>query len=222
VLQAIGRPGATVGPVAAYERPAAVAIKRLFDLIVASLALLALLPLLVVLAVLIYVESPGGPFFVQTRVGQYGKPFRLFKLRTMVRDAERRRAEVEHLNESKAPLFKCHNDPRVTRLGRILRATSLDELPQLLNVVLGDMSLVGPRPRLPAELAGVMDRPDIVRRLEAKPGLAGVWQVSGRANNDFEAALKLDLYYLDHWSFRFDLQLIVRTFLVVVSARGAC
>lgn len=222
MLRAIDRRHPTADRRAAYERPAAIVTKRVFDLIFASLAFLAFLPLLLILATLISIESPGGPLFVQTRMGQYGKSFRLFKLRTMVRDAERRRDEVEVLNESKPPLFKCRNDPRVTRLGRLLRATSLDELPQFVNVMLGDMSLVGPRPRLPRELVGMMDRREIVRWLQAKPGLAGVWQVSGRANNDFDAALKLDRYYLDHWSFIFDLQLIVRTFLVVLTARGAC
>ena len=222
MLGAIDRTNPTIDRRLAYQRPAAIAGKRLFDLVVACLALLAVLPLLLVLAALISLESPGSPLFVQTRVGQYGKPFRLFKLRTMVRDAERRRNEVEKLNESKPPLFKCRNDPRVTRLGRLLRATSLDEFPQFVNVISGKMSLVGPRPRLPRELAGMMDRPEIEHWLQAKPGLAGVWQVSGRANNDFDAALKLDRYYLDKWSFGFDLQLIARTFLVVLTARGAC
>lgn len=222
MIQAIGLADATDETLAAYDRRASVVAKRVFDLVVAGLAFLFLLPLLLALALAICIDSPGNPLFVQTRLGQYGKPFRLIKFRTMVRDAEQRRAEVEYLNESKPPLFKCHNDPRVTRLGRFLRAASLDELPQFVNVILGDMSLVGPRPRLPKELEGMMDRPDIVRRLQAKPGLAGVWQISGRANNDFDAALSLDLYYLDHWSFRFDLQLIARTFWVVLTARGAC
>lgn len=222
MLQAIGRAPATFESFPAYDRRVSVVAKRVFDAVVAGLALLVLLPILLVIALAIVIDSPGDPLFVQTRVGQYGRPFRLFKFRTMARDAERRRAEVEHLNESKAPLFKCRNDPRVTRLGRFLRAASVDELPQLVNVIVGDMSLVGPRPRLPKELEGMMDRRDIVRRLEAKPGLAGVWQVNGRANNDFDAALALDLYYLDHWSFRFDLQLILRTFWVVLTARGAC
>jgi lipopolysaccharide/colanic/teichoic acid biosynthesis glycosyltransferase len=203
------------------QTPSAAAAKRLFDLVVATAAFLTLLPLLLVLALAICLESPGRPLFVQVRIGQNGKPFRMFKLRTMVADAERRRAEVEHLNESKPPLFKLRNDPRTTRLGRFLRASSLDEFPQLLNVIRGEMSIVGPRPRLPQELAGLMARPDIVRRLQAKPGLAGVWQVNGRARNDFDSALALDLYYIDRWSFWFDLRLIVQTFWVVLTARGA-
>jgi len=205
----------------ALLRPGAMTAKRAFDLVVGSLGLLLTLPLLLILMAAVWIESPGNPIFVQERLGQFGRRFRLYKLRTMVPDAERRRAEVEHLNESVAPLFKAHNDPRVTRVGRFLRASSLDELPQLWNVVKGEMSIVGPRPRLPEEFKDVMQRPDIVRRFSAKPGLAGVWQVSGRADNNFDEALVLDLYYVDHWSFGFDLKLVLKTFLVVVTAHGA-
>lgn len=212
---------ATILEGASILRPGAMAGKRLFDLVVASLALLVLSPVLLVLMVAIWIESPGNPIFVQERLGRQGGRFRLYKLRTMVPHAERRRAEVEHLNESKAPLFKARNDPRVTRVGRFLRASSLDEFPQLLNVVRGDMSVVGPRPRLPEEFADVMHRPDIIRRLSVKPGLAGVWQVRGRAHNNFEEALALDLSYIDNWSFFNDLRLIIQTFLVVLTARGA-
>jgi lipopolysaccharide/colanic/teichoic acid biosynthesis glycosyltransferase len=197
------------------------AAKRAFDLVVASIAVLALLPLILILMLAISFESPGSPIFIQERLGQYGQRFRLYKLRTMGLDAEQRRGEVEHLNESKPPLFKVRNDPRLTRVGRFLRASSLDELPQLFNVLKGEMSIVGPRPRLPKEFADVMQRPDIVRRLSMKPGLAGVWQVSGRAHNDFDEALVLDLYYIDHWSFSFDLRLVLRTFWVVLTAHGA-
>jgi lipopolysaccharide/colanic/teichoic acid biosynthesis glycosyltransferase len=167
----------------------------------------------------IILESPGNPIFVQERLGRDGKRFRLFKLRTMVRDAERRRAEVEHLNEALPPLFKVRNDPRVTRLGRILRATSLDELPQLINVIRGHMSIVGPRPRLPYEFS--MDDPAIRRRLSVKPGLAGLWQVSGRATLNFDEALALDLAYVENRSFWLDLKLIARTFWVVITLHGA-
>ena len=194
-------------------------VKRLFDVVTASLALLVALPFFVVLVIGIVLESPGNPFFVQTRLGQHGKRFPMLKLRTMVPDAERRRAEVEHLNEALPPLFKCRHDPRVTRIGRMLRATSLDELPQLINVVLGDMSIVGPRPRLPYELS--LDDPAVIRRLSVKPGLAGLWQVSGRATLDYDEALALDLQYIDNWTFWLDLKLIARTFWVVVTMRGA-
>jgi lipopolysaccharide/colanic/teichoic acid biosynthesis glycosyltransferase len=205
----------------ALLRPGALAAKRTFDLVVGALVLLVMLPLLLALMVAVWIESSGNPIFVQDRLGQYGQRFRLYKLRTMVPDAEQRRGEVEYLNESKPPLFKARNDPRVTRIGRFLRASSLDELPQLLNVVKGEMSIVGPRPRLPEEFEDVMQRPDIVRRFSAKPGLAGVWQTRGRAHNNFDEALALDLYYVDHWSFWFDIKLVVETFWVVVTGQGA-
>ena len=199
--------------------PSRTVIKRLFDLLTASVALLVALPFLIILMIAIVVESPGNPFFVQERLGRHGELFKLLKLRTMVPDAERRRAEVEHLNESLPPLFKAHNDPRVTRIGRILRATSLGELPQLINVLRGDMSMVGPRPRLPYEFC--LNDPAVARRLSVKPGLAGLWQVSGRAKLNYDEALALDLQYVDNWSFWLDLKLIARTFWVVLTLRGA-
>jgi lipopolysaccharide/colanic/teichoic acid biosynthesis glycosyltransferase len=195
------------------------AIKRVFDFLTASLALLVALPLLALLILAIVIESPGNPFFVQQRLGLDGRCFKLLKLRTMVRDAEQRRAEIEHLNEALPPLFKVRNDPRVTRIGRILRATSLDEVPQLINVIRGDMSVVGPRPRLPCEFD--INHPAIARRLSVKPGLAGLWQVSGRAKLDFDEALALDLQYIDDRSFWLDLKLIAKTFWVVVTLKGA-
>ncbi len=194
-------------------------IKRLFDLLTASLALLVALPFLALLVIAIVVESPGNPFFVQERLGLCGQRFKLLKLRTMVPDAEQRRAEIEHLNEALPPLFKVRNDPRVTRMGRILRATSLDEVPQLINVICGDMSLVGPRPRLPYEFN--INDPAVARRLSVKPGLAGLWQVSGRATLNFDEALALDLQYIEDWSFWLDLKLIAKTFWVVVTLKGA-
>jgi lipopolysaccharide/colanic/teichoic acid biosynthesis glycosyltransferase len=195
------------------------ALKRAFDLIVGGAALFGAALLLVVLMLAIVAESPTNPIFRQRRLGLNGKPFWLLKLRTMVPDAERRRAEVEYLNEAKPPLFKARRDPRVTRVGRFLRATSLDELPQLINVVLGDMSLVGPRPRLPQEFD--LGDPEQFHRFSVKPGLAGLWQVSGRATLNFDEALAIDLQYVDNWSFWWDLELIWRTFLVVVTRQGA-
>jgi lipopolysaccharide/colanic/teichoic acid biosynthesis glycosyltransferase len=195
------------------------AIKRLFDVLTASLALLVALPILALLVAAIVLESPGKPFFVQERLGLHGKRFKLLKLRTMVPDAEKRRAEIEHLNEALPPLFKVRNDPRVTRVGRFLRATSLDELPQLINVIRGEMSVVGPRPRLPSEMC--LDDPVVARRLSVKPGLAGLWQVSGRAKLNYDEALALDLQYIDNWSFSRDLMLIARTVWVVLTLRGA-
>jgi lipopolysaccharide/colanic/teichoic acid biosynthesis glycosyltransferase len=196
-----------------------VVAKRLFDLVVATLALLIALPFLAILVVAICLESPGNPIFVQERLTLHGRRFRMLKLRTMVPDAERRRAEVEHLNEALPPLFKARHDPRVTRVGHVLRATSLDELPQLINVILGDMSIVGPRPRLPFEFA--THNPAVARRLSVKPGLAGLWQVSGRARLNFDEALALDLQYIENWSFWLDLKLIAKTFWVVLTLKGA-
>jgi lipopolysaccharide/colanic/teichoic acid biosynthesis glycosyltransferase len=193
--------------------------KRVFDLVVAFLALLAVLPVLLTLLIAISLESPGNPLFAQERLGLNGKRFRMLKLRTMIPNAERLRPQLEHLNEARPPLFKMRKDPRVTKLGRILRATSLDELPQLVNVILGDMSLVGPRPRLPHEFA--TRSVAVARRLTVKPGLAGLWQVSGRAKLDFDQALALDLQYIDTWSFWLDLKLIARTFWVVLTLHGA-
>src|SRR5438105_2550501 len=206
---------------AAPPRPlfASTVLKRLFDVVTASLALLVALPFLVLLLMAVFIDSAGNPFFVQERLGLHGTRFKLLKLRTMVPDAERRRAEIEHLNEALPPLFKVRNDPRVTRVGRLLRATSLDELPQLINVLRGDMSIVGPRPRLPYEFS--LDDPAIIRRLSVKPGLAGLWQVSGRAKLDYDEALALDLEYIDTWSFWLDMKLIAKTFWVVLTLRGA-
>jgi lipopolysaccharide/colanic/teichoic acid biosynthesis glycosyltransferase len=194
-------------------------IKRAFDFLFAMVAILLLLPLLTGLAIAIMLESPGNPIFAQERVGLNGKRFRMFKLRTMVPDAERRRAEIEHLNEMQFPMFKVRKDPRITRVGRVLRATSLDELPQLLNVVTGDMSLVGPRPPLPKEALAYTSTQAL--RLTVPPGLTGMWQVSGRADTTFDDCVRLDLQYIEHWSFWLDLRLIAQTFRVVVQGRGA-
>src|SRR2546425_9359867 len=209
-----------LGPVAP-PRPvfSLAAIKRPFDVVTASLALLVALPFLVLLVIAIVVESPGKPFFVQERLGIHGKRFKLLKLRTMVPDAERRRAEIEHLNEALPPLFKVRNDPRVTRVGRLLRATSLDELPQLINVIRGDMSIVGPRPPLPDEVAQY--RPSDMIRLAVKPGLTCWWQVRGRSSIDFETWMAFDREYVYGLSFVVDVQILLRTAQAVLSARGA-
>lgn len=201
------------------QRLSGTVVKRVFDIVLATIALLIVLPVLVLLMAAISLESPGTPIFVQERLGLNGQRFRMLKLRTMVRDAERMRSGIEHLNEARPPLFKVRNDPRVTRLGRILRTTSLDELPQLVNVIRGEMSIVGPRPRLPLEFAAAS--PAVARRLTAKPGLAGLWQVSGRANLNFDEALELDLQYIENWSFWLDLKLIARTLWVVLTLNGA-
>lgn len=194
-------------------------LKRAFDLVVSVLALSVAGPILLVSMALVLLESPGAPpIFKQRRLGLDGREFWMLKVRTMVPNAESMRAQLEHLNEA-APLFKITNDPRVTRVGRFLRATSLDELPQLFNVLSGEMSLVGPRPRLPAEFD--LSVPRQRQRFMVKPGLAGLWQVRGRARLNFEQALEIDLEYIRRWSFLFDLELIARTAWVVVTCRGA-
>jgi lipopolysaccharide/colanic/teichoic acid biosynthesis glycosyltransferase len=194
-------------------------LKTAFDVVVSALALIVAGPILLVSMALVLLESPGAPpIFKQRRLGLDGREFWMFKVRTMVPNAESMRAQLEHLNES-APLFKITNDPRVTRVGRFLRATSLDELPQILNVLRGEMSLVGPRPRLPSEFD--LSVPRQRQRFMVKPGLAGLWQVRGRARLNFEQALEIDLEYIRRWSFLFDLELIARTAWVVVTCRGA-
>jgi lipopolysaccharide/colanic/teichoic acid biosynthesis glycosyltransferase len=193
-------------------------LKRTFDLVVSLLALCIAGPVLLILMSLVWLESPAMPLFRQRRLGLGGREFWMLKVRTMVPNAESMRASLEHLNEA-PPLFKITNDPRVTRIGRFLRATSLDELPQLVNVLQGDMSLVGPRPRLPAEFD--LSVPRQRQRFMVKPGLAGLWQVRGRAKLNFDEALEIDLEYIRRWSFLFDLELIARTAWVVVTCRGA-
>lgn len=217
---AAGNPVQPIRPevVAARSRPVP-APKRAIDVAGSALLLLVLLPLIAVVMLLIVLDSRGNPIFAQERVGRDGRTFRLFKLRTMVPDAEKRLAEIQHLNEASGPLFKIRRDPRVTRVGGFLRRTSLDELPQLWNVLRGDMSLVGPRPPLPREVA--IYTPEQWRRLAVTPGMTGLWQVSGRADLTFEQAIALDLDYIDTWSLVLDLRLLLKTVLVVLQAHGA-
>jgi len=163
------------------------------------------------------VTTRGKPLFVQTRLGHRGKPFPMIKFRTMALDAEQRRDEVE--NEKDGPIFKNRNDARITRIGRFLRKTSLDETPQLLNVLLGHMSLVGPRPPIGAEVAAY--EPWQRRRLAVKPGLTCLWQVSGRSEIDFEDWVRMDLWYVQNQGWTTDLELLIRTPWVVLTGRGA-
>jgi lipopolysaccharide/colanic/teichoic acid biosynthesis glycosyltransferase len=157
--------------------------------------------------------------FRQVRVGKNGEEFCVYKFRSMHVDAEERLAALAELNESDGVLFKMRNDPRVTRVGRLLRRYSLDELPQLLNVILGDMALVGPRPPLPREVANYAS--DVHRRLLVKPGITGLWQVSGRSDLSWEDSVRLDLYYVENWSLALDLQILWKTFSAVLASRGA-
>jgi len=194
-------------------------IKTVFDRVAAALALIVLAPLFVVIALAIRLDDRGPVFFRQTRVGRDGQNFRLFKFRTMVVDAEQRKVALKALSEGGGVLFKMRRDPRVTKVGAGLRRWSLDELPQLFNVLIGDMSLVGPRPALPEEVARYGDH--MRRRLVVRPGLTGLWQVSGRSGLAWEEAFRLDLRYVDNWSIMLDLQILWKTWSAVIRGSGA-
>ncbi len=196
------------------------ALKRAFDLAASGTLLVALAPLFLLIAVAIKLTSPGPVLFRQTRVGLNGRRFTLYKFRSMVQDAEARKQELVHLNEMAGPVFKIRNDPRVTPVGRLLRRTSLDELPQLFNVLKGDMSLVGPRPPVPEEVSAY--EPWQRRRLSMKPGLTCLWQINGRNGIvDFEKWMALDLQYIDNWSLKLDFQIFVKTIPAVLLGKGA-
>jgi exopolysaccharide biosynthesis polyprenyl glycosylphosphotransferase len=192
--------------------------KSLLDRIAAGLGLLLLVPLFLTVAIAIKLSDPGPVFFRQLRVGHEGRTFRVWKFRTMYVDAEERRATLVDQNETDGMLFKLKRDPRVFAVGQLLRASSLDELPQLINVVLGEMSLVGPRP-LPADDGDYLG--DVRRRLLVRPGITGLWQVSGRSDLSWDEAVRLDLYYVDNWSLAYDLSILWRTIGVVLARKGA-
>jgi len=194
-------------------------VKRCMDLAIAALVV-PLLPVIGLIALAIKLDSPGPVFFRQERVGLHKRRFRMLKFRTMVQDADQRQAEVEHLNEAKGPIFKIANDPRITRVGRFLRRTSLDELPQMLHVLTGEMSLVGPRPMSLRDV-DLFDQGIQRKRFSVKPGLTCLWQVSGRSNLPFSKWLELDLYYIEHWSLGLDLKILFKTLPAVLSGTGA-
>ncbi|HEY3008025.1 MAG TPA: sugar transferase [Micromonosporaceae bacterium] len=192
--------------------------KNLLDRVAAALGLLVLAPLFTVVAIGIKISDRGPVFFRQLRVGHEGKTFGVWKFRTMREDAEELRATLDELNETDGMMFKVRDDPRVFPVGRFLRATSLDELPQLINVLRGEMSLVGPRP-LPADDGDYLG--DVRRRLLVRPGITGLWQVSGRSDLSWDEAVRLDLYYVDNWSLAYDLSILWRTVGVVLARKGA-
>jgi exopolysaccharide biosynthesis polyprenyl glycosylphosphotransferase len=195
------------------------AFKRLLDVAISVMLLTLALPVILIAAVAIKLTSEGSVFFKQERMGLNGRIFTLYKFRTMIEDAHERRGEVSHLNEMTGPVFKSKADPRVTGVGRVLRKFSFDELPQLWNVLKGDMSLVGPRPPIPEEVASYHRWHR--RRLSMKPGLTCLWQISGRNNIDFDRWMQLDLQYIDNWSPALDLKILVRTIPAVLLGRGA-
>ena len=199
----------------------ALLVKDFVDRVVALACLIVTAPLLLTIALLIRMTSPGPIIFRQDRSGKNGRPFRMYKFRSMRSDAEMQRDELVRFNVMRGPVFKLDVDPRVTPIGKILRKTSLDELPQLLNVLKGEMSLVGPRP-LPIYEVEKFESTSQRRRLSMKPGLTCLWQVSGRNNvNDFAEWVKLDLDYIDHWSLWLDLKILLRTIPVVLFGSGA-
>jgi exopolysaccharide biosynthesis polyprenyl glycosylphosphotransferase len=196
-------------------------LKALIDRTVAALALVLAAPLMAVIALAIRLTSPGPVFFCQERSGLYGRPFRMYKFRSMTTNAEQTRQELAQLNEMTGPVFKITNDPRVTPVGRWLRSWSLDELPQLWNVLKGEMSLVGPRP-LPVYETLAMSENAQRRRLSVKPGITCLWQVSGRNNvTDFKDWVRMDLEYIDRWSLWLDFKILLQTVPAVLLRKGA-
>jgi exopolysaccharide biosynthesis polyprenyl glycosylphosphotransferase len=193
--------------------------KRALDVVGSIVALFLSAPLMLFAALLIKLDSRGPVFYKSTRIGRGGRPFTFYKLRSMVADADRRRPHLTHLNEADGPVFKISNDPRVTRIGRFLRTTSIDEIPQFANVLCGDMSLVGPRPPIPQEVAQY--EPLQMRRLDVRPGITCLWQISGRSRIGFQEWMRLDLEYIKHRSFTLDVKILLRTIPAVLSREGA-
>lgn len=193
--------------------------KRLMDLAIGSVLLVLSLPIILLAAAAIALVDRGAPFYSQERIGFNGKRFRMFKLRTMVEGAHEMRQDLLHLNELEGPVFKIKDDPRLHPLGAFLRRTSIDELPNLFNVLRGEMSLVGPRPPLPSEVQHYT--PYAMRRLTVMPGITGLWQISGRCNVSFDEWMRLDNEYIDRWTPMYDLLLLVKTVPAVIRKDGA-
>lgn len=194
--------------------------KRALDIFASLVGLILLSPVLIVTYIAIMLESEGKAIFSQKRVGINGEEFKMYKFRSMVKDAEAVKEKLKSKNEMSGPMFKMKNDPRITKIGKFIRKTSIDELPQLFNVLKGEMSLVGPRPSLPKEV--ISFEPWMRERLNVKPGLTCYWQVAGRNNIDFEDWMKLDIKYVEDRSFLLDLKLIVKTFFVLFGDKNAC
>ncbi len=194
-------------------------LKTAFDFTLSVVGAVLLSPLLLLIALLIKATSPGPILYVQERVGKGGKVFDFYKFRTMCADADKMLPKLKSLNEKEEVIFKIKNDPRTTLVGRVLRRLSFDELPQLLNVIKGDMSLVGPRPPIPEEVAEYQDWQ--LKRLDVIPGMTGLWQVSGRSSLSFEEMVKLDLFYIENWSLTFDIKILLKTVKAVIAGTGA-
>ena len=195
------------------------AVKRGMDIVLSVIAIVLLTPILLCAALLVKLTSRGPVFYVQERVGRDGVPFKIMKFRSMLQDAHDQKDAHAHRNIHDGPIFKIRDDPRVTPVGRAMRRLSIDELPQLFNVLKGDMSLVGPRPQLPEEFLHYGEREQ--RRLFVKPGVTCIWQVSGRSDLDFDTWVDMDLEYIATWSLRLDIALLAKTVPAVLSGRGA-
>lgn len=202
------------------QRRLADGCKRTFDIIISICAVIALSPLFLILAIMVKATSRGPVFFTQERYGYHRHRFRIWKFRSMVVNAPQLIQQLETQNEADGPIFKIENDPRITPLGKYLRKLSLDELPQLFNVLMGDMSLVGPRPMTVRDVSLFSDA-QLMRRFTVKPGITGLWQVSGRSSLSFEKWMMLDFRYIDEWSFGLDLKILARTVPVVLKRTGA-
>jgi len=197
-----------------------VLVKRVLDFCLSSILIIILSPLFLVIGLIIKLTSPGPVFFIQDRIGLNKRRFRLYKFRTMLQDAEEKLAELEDLNEASGPVFKIKDDPRVTPIGKFLRKTSVDELPQLINVLKGDMSLVGPRP-LPVRDYEGFDEDWHRRRFSVRPGITCLWQINGRSNTSFEKWMQLDMEYIDNWSLGLDFKILFKTIPAVIRGSGA-
>jgi exopolysaccharide biosynthesis polyprenyl glycosylphosphotransferase len=194
-------------------------VKRVLDITVSTIALVVGLPVMLAIAIAVRMDSEGTTFYKAQRIGRKGRAFSCYKFRTMVHNADKLKAELEHMNERDGVLFKIANDPRITRVGRVLRKYSLDELPQFYNVLKGDMSLVGPRPPMAAEV----EQYDIahLRRLDVLPGITGLWQVEARQDPSFDSYISLDTAYVENWNLMMDLRILARTVGVVLSGTGS-
>ena len=205
---------------AAVHDSTQLAIKRFTDVIGSLVGIIISIPIIAITAIPLLIESPGPLFFKQERVGQNGRLFNIYKLRSMYKDAEERKKELMAQNKMDGFMFKMDNDPRITKVGRVIRKLSIDELPQFFNVLKGDMSLVGTRPPTVREFEQYENRHK--RRLSMRPGITGMWQVSGRSNiNDFEEVVKLDCEYIDNWNLWLDIQILLKTVKVILTHEGA-
>jgi len=193
-------------------------LKGIMDFLLTLLILILISPVMLLIAFLIKLEDRGPIFFKQVRVGRHGRLFKCFKFRTMVVNAEELKEKLMALNEQDGPVFKIKNDPRITKIGKFLRKTSLDELPQFFNVIFGDMSIVGPRPPIPSEVEQY--ERNVIRRLSVNPGITCIWQVSGRNNISFERWMEMDMEYIDNWSLSLDLKIILKTVKIVFRGDG--